>query len=465
MLAAVLLAALTGFMTAKLGSFQHQLKALLIVVAGIAVVVAALRPELGLVILVVLTPFEFHFYGTGTEEVLVVAMALVMVWRIRASAIPAWVSVGGLVLVFGSFIAAIAAQNQTAALWGGIRWLCAIIILFVALSILRERRDASRRMVDILTGSALVVVFFAFAQKAGIYAIVGEPYISDHPSSFFSYYTNYAGYAAMIAILATGEVLAALGERKTARAAIYSAALVFILTGVAISASRGGLLALAGGWLMLLLLNVRRGPVVVQAVVILATFSVAGYLATPRSTIVTIQNRFASPLGSLAEDKTRFAVQKVGEQGLARYPLGLGFGNFPNYLRSHLHNAQIQLAFTHAQNTPVQIGLDAGWLGLVGFLMLFVWPIGLVLARGGGGPSTVRASAFAAALVGFMAQGLEDYLFYEMAFLILVVAMVWGTIHALSVDRQAREPLTQAGEPLRRGDARGAIRRLSLRRA
>ncbi len=444
MLASVLVAVLTGLITAKLGSFQHQLKALLIVVAGIAVVVAALRPDLGLVILVALMPFEFHFYGTGTDEVLIVAMALVLVWRIRASAIPAWVSVGGLALVLGSFIAAIAAQNQTLALWGGIRWLCAIIVLFVALSILRERRDASRRMVDILTGSAVVVVFFAFTQKAGIYTIVGKPYISGHPSSFFSYYTNYAGYAAMIAILATGEVLVALGERKATRTAIYSAALVFLLTGIAISASRGGLLALAGGWLLLLVLNVRRGPVIVQAIVILAIFTVAGYLATPRSTIVTIQNRFATPLGSLAEDKTRFAVQKVGEQGLERYPLGLGFGNFPDYLRSHLHNAQIQLAFTHAQNTPVQIGLDAGWLGLTAFLMLFVWPVGLVLARGGGGSSTVRASGFAAALVGFMAQGLEDYLFYEMAFLILIVAMVWGTIHALSVDGQAGSRLLRA---------------------
>ena len=66
--------------------------------------------------------------------------------------------------------------------------------------------------------------------------------------------------------------------------------------------------------------------------------------------------------------------------------------------------------------------------------MLWGYPITLVLARGGGGSSAVRASAFAAALGGFMAQGLYDYLFYEIAFLVFFVVLVWGAIHALSVD-------------------------------
>jgi len=433
-LAAVLLSALAGLMTVKLGSLQHQLKALLIVLAPIAMVVAALRPEVGLVIVMALAPIEFHFYGTGSDELLLVAMSLVLVWRIQARAIPAWVAVGGLSLVLGSFVAAIGAASKTTALWGGARWLSAIIVLFAALSILRERSDASRRMADIFTGSAVVVVVFAFAQKAGINAIVGAPYTAGHPSSFFAYYTNYAGYVAMAAIVATGEVLAALLERRSARAATYGAALVFILTGVAISASRGGLLALGAGWLMLLVLNIRRGSILAQAIVVLAVFVAAGYLATPHSTLVTLQQRLATPLGSQSEDKQRFALQKAGEHALTQYPAGLGFGNFADYLRRNVRSAKIPEAFAHAQNTPVQIGLDAGWFGLAGFLMLFVWPVGLVLVRRSAGPSTVRASAFAAALAGFMAQGLYDYLFFEIAFLIFVVAMVWGTIHALSVE-------------------------------
>ena len=38
-----------------------------------------------------------------------------------------------------------------------------------------------------------------------------------------------------------------------------------------------------------------------------------------------------------------------------------------------------------------------------------------------------------------MAQGLFDYLFYEIDFLIFFLVLVWGVIHALSVDREVAE--------------------------
>jgi O-antigen ligase len=433
---AVTLSALAGIAMVRLGSTQRELKALLIIAAGVAMVVAALRPDVGLMMLLILMPFEFHFSGTGTNEVVIIAMSVVVAWRIQASAIPTWAFTGGFALVFGSFASAIGAQNQTSALWGGVRWLSAIIILFAAISVFRGRRDASRRMIDIFTGSAVVVVIFALLQKQGVYALVGSPYFSGHPNSFFGIYTVYAGYAAMAAVLATGEVVIAFSERYTLRASFYSGALVLILIGIAISTSRGGLLALGAGWLLLLVLNIRRGKILIQAFVILAIFLGASYLATPHSTVVTIQQRLSVQRSADVEDKTRFALQKAGERALGGNPLGLGYGNFPIYLRSHVHSAFIQMAFDHAHETPVEIGLDAGWIGLVGFLILWGWPIGRVLRYGSGGSSVVRASAFAAALGGFMAQGLFDYLFYEIDVLIFFLAMVWGVIHALSVDEE-----------------------------
>jgi O-antigen ligase len=438
-LVAVILSALLGIFMVKLGTVQRELKAVLIMAAGIAMLVAVLRPDIGLVMLLVLAPFEFHFSGTGTDEALIVALALVLVWRIRGSLIPAWVAVGGFALVLGSFAAAPGARDQTLALWGGFRWLAGLIILFVALDIFRNRSDASRRMVDIFTASAVVVVFFAYVQRAGIHTLVGAPFIADKPQSFFSYYTNYAGYVAMAAILATGEVLITFRERDWSRATKYGLALMFILSGLVISSSRGGLLALGAGWLLLLVLNVRRGSIVLQAAIILAIFVGGAYIVTPHAAITSLNQRLSTPLGSKVEDKQRFAVQKAGEQGLREFPLGLGYGNAPFYLRNHVHSVYVKQAFSHAQETFVQIGLDAGWLGLGGFVLLFLWPMGLVLKHGGGGSSAVRASAFAAALGGFLAQGLYDYLFYEISFIVFVLAMVWGTIHALSVDEESSE--------------------------
>lgn len=443
--AAIALGAVTGVVMIRLGTVQRELKAILIIVACVAMVVAALRPRIGLAMLLVLMPFEFHFSGTGTDEVLIVAIALVVVWRIRGRAIPAWASIGGLSLVLGSLIAAVGAQDREVALWGALRWLSAIVILFAAIGLMRDRPRASRQMVDIFTGSALVVVVFAFTQKEGINTLVGPPYFTGHPNSFFGVYTVYAGYVAIAAILATGELLIAMRERNTRRGSFYAFALVFILIGAAISTSRGGLLSIAVGWLLLLLLNVRRGRVVVQALAVFAIFAGATYFATPHSTVLTLEQRFSVQRSTSAEERTRFALQKAGVQALGERPLGLGYGNFPFYLRDRVHSAYIQKVFAHAHETLVQIGLDAGWLGLFGFMLLWAWPLMLVVTRGGGGSSTVRASACAAALGGFVAQGLFDYLFYEVNVLIFFVVLVWGTIHALSVDRTARLQGTALG--------------------
>lgn len=434
---AILLSGALGIILVRLGTVQRDLKAILIIVTALAMVTAALRPEIGLVMLMVLMPFEFSFSGTGTDEVLIVAMALVLAWRIRGTLIPGWVSMSAGAIVLGSFIAAIGANDRTAALWGGVRWLCAVVLLFVALSLLRDRNDASRRMVNIFLGSAVVVIVFGFAQQAGIHVLVHASFTgAAHPSSFFGYYTNYADYVAIAAILATGEVLSSIEDGRSGRAAICGAVLVLVLVGLAISASRGGLLALGVGWLFLIMLNIRRGSTVARVLAIIAAFVVAGYLATPHSTLVKIENRFAKPLGSQQEDKIRFSLQAAGEHALWQHPLGLGYANFADYLRSSVRGLDIPHVEAHAQSTPIQMGLDAGWLGGAGFLIIVIWPIGLVLVHRARGSSTVRASAFAASLGGFMAQNLFDYMFFEIAFLIFVLGLVWGTIHALSIDEE-----------------------------
>jgi O-antigen ligase len=431
-LLAVVLALMVGLATAKLGSFQHQLKALIIVAAGLTVIVAALRPEVGLVVLLALMPLRLAFSGTSSDQVLLLSLAAVLVWRIRIRAVPTWALVGGVALVAGSFLAAVGSHNRSIALEGAFDWLGAIVILFVALSVLYRRRDASQRMVDIFLSSAVIVVIFGFLQKAGIDVIVGAPFTRSVPNSFLAFYTVYAGYLAMAATLATGEIVVALDQRRVARACIFGAALVVMLAALTSTTSRGGLIALAAGWVMLLVLNIQRVSIFARVIVILAIFAAAGYAVTPESTIATLEHRIAASNGRLGEDQTRSALHKAGEEALEKFPVGLGYGNFSYYLRSNVHNSKIGQAFFHAHETPVQVGLDAGWLGLAGFLTLWATPIIMVMRRRRGGASVVRATTCAAALTGLMAQGLYDYLFYDLAFLVFFVVMVWGVIHALS---------------------------------
>jgi hypothetical protein len=161
----------------------------------------------------------------------------------------------------------------------------------------------------------------------------------------------------------------------------------------------------------------------VRALALLAVLAVVGYAATPSQTRVRILTRFSAPLGSQTEDQQRFALQQIGLNSLKHNPLGIGYNNFRFYLANH-PTTGISQVFTHSHRLPVQIGLDAGWLGLAGFLVLFVGSFACAIRAGPW--RGIRNIACAAALGGFMAQGLFDYLFFDISLVAYFLAMVWG---------------------------------------
>jgi len=441
-LLSALLAGMVGVILFKVGTPQHQLKTGLAVLAVAALAVVALRPALGLGLVVAALPFEFTVQHLGTNEVLIFGAAAVLMWHIKTRDVPWWVALGAFGLVLGSLLSVIGARNQGSALWGATRWFAVLILLFAAFSILRERPDANRRLMDIITCSAVVCVGFAYLQRAGIYFIVGPPYIQGLISSTFGYYTVYGGFVGMAAVLATGEALQSFANQERLRGFAYSTALTVTLLGVAASLSRGAILVVGGGWLVLLLMNIRRTPMLGRGIVLIAVFVVVGYIATPTHTRNAFLNRFSQPLGSQIEDQQRFALESAGRHALANNPLGLGYGNFSYYLNGHPAPG-ILTPFFHSHQLPTQVGLDAGWLGLAGFLLLFAGAIfSAIRADGSGG---IRNTAFAAALCGLMAQGLFDYLFYEIAALALWVVLVFGATHG--VGRRRGPSLTSTSTP------------------
>jgi O-antigen ligase len=431
LLLALALSTATGLVVVRLESFQHQLKAVLIVLAILTVVLSALRPRAGLLVLLALSPFELGFYGTNSNEVLLLSLATVLALRIRVATIPSWMWGGTIALVGGSFLASVGAHNPGVALEGALHWAAAALLLLVATTVLAARKDATHVASTVITVTAVIVAAFGFLQKAGIDAIVGAPFNAGLPNSFFSYYTVYAGFLALAGTLTTGEIVIALDGRRYVRACLLGGALVVMLAALAESTARGGIVALAAGWLLLLVLNRRRGSVLGRVVIVLVVLSAVGYAVIPHSTILTLEHRFATSNGSLGEDQTRFAVQAAGLRALKGSPFGLGYGNFSSFVKNDVHNSHIQIAFFHAHETFIQIGLDAGWIGLAGFLLLIGAPLLSVLRHSREGPSAVRATAFAAALVGFLAQGLYDYLFYDLAFIIFFMVLIWGITHAL----------------------------------
>lgn len=433
---ALALAGIGGLAIARLGNPDNQLKAILLLIALGAIAVAVLNPLLSLAMLIALVPFEFPVTiggtVTGTNELLIFGLSVVLAWRISAHAIPTWAGVGGLAVILGSVASAVVAFNPGEAIWGAARWTAALIAFFAAFSILRNRADAGRKLMDLWCGAAVIVTLGALAQKAGINAIVGPPFFADKVDSFFDYYTHYAAYVAMSALLATGEVVHCWTSRQVRRATIYSGVLVFVLLGVAVSLSRGALLSLGAGWLVLLVLAARRGPVLARVSIVLAVFVGAAVLATPSQTRVQFVQRFQTRKSASGDDLQRAALQHAGLVALRHSPLGLGYGNFAHYQALHVHSEVLTQNFFHSHRLPEQMGLDAGWLGGLGFLMLVLSPFALAIRAWARRIGTVRGAAYAAAMAGFLAQGLYDYMYDEIAFLILTLALVYGAWHELA---------------------------------
>ena len=424
-LLSAVLAVLVGLALHRLGTPQRQLKAILGIVALVVLIAAALRPRFALGLVVAFLPFEYSASGIRSPEVLIFSAAAILVWRIRSRRVPWWITIGSFALVAGSLLSVIHASNQGSALWGAARWLGALILLAAGFSILRDRPDANRRLMDIMTCSALVVVGFAFLQRAGIYTIVKAPVVPGLVDSTLGYYTVYGGFVGMAAVLATGETLHCLAHGLRLRGIAYGIALMIILLGVAISLSRGALLCVGTGWLVLVVLNLGRASIVARGLLLIAIFVVAGYFATPPVTRTRLINRLATngSIGFQNEDQQRFELQQVGRTALAKHPLGLGYGNFSNYLGAHPAPG-INIQFFHSHQLLTQVGLDAGWLGLAGFLVLFLGSLASAIRAGPRG--RIRNVAFAAALCGLMAQGLFDYLFYEIAMLAVWVTLIFG---------------------------------------
>ncbi len=432
-------AGVAGLALVRMGTVDNQLKLVLLGVASVGISCAAVRPRFGFLLVVVMLPFQYHVKAAGvmigTNELVLIGLALVLAPRIRWPAVPGWFVYGGAALILGSFASVVLADDPGSAAWGAVRWTAVILLAWAAFGVFGEEERGQQRFVDLLCGAAVLVVFFAILQRVGIYAVAGKPYYVELPDSTFGYYTVYAGFIALAATLAVGELLTAIPRGKPGRVTLYGFVIAVCVAGIGVSLSRGGLLALAAGLISLTVLQLSRGSVAIKLAVVLVATAGIGVAATPRSARDQFQARFKDQRqGQQQDDRIRFAYQKAGRTALAHSPLGIGYGNFSDYVGRNAVNAQTKDQAFHSHNTFVQIGVEAGWVGLVGFLALIGVPLWRALRLSAKRMLSPRTAAFAAALIGILAQGLFDYLFHEIAILAFFVAVVWGLTRLLERD-------------------------------
>lgn len=186
-----------------------------------------------------------------------------------------------------------------------------------------------------------------------------------------------------------------------------------MLAALAVSLSRGGLLAFVGSLVILLFWRpARRGAVLVAAVFVALTLAGANpVLGTPQFQVVTQRLESIRYTGAGTGD-ARTEIWKATPKIIADHPvLGVGAGNYPVVSRRYGLVSPGGDSFVHAHNLALTFGAERGLLGL----LALAWgaaALTIILVQAcvhSRGTSKSLAFGVATALTGFALKGVVDY--------------------------------------------------------
>lgn len=235
-----------------------------------------------------------------------------------------------------------------------------------------------------------------------------------------------------------------------------------IFAGLALSLSRGGLLAVAGALAVMVTWAPVRRAVVVAGLVVVA-FAIAGQNPIGEvQQVQTLSERVSSISYSARGVDPRFGIWERTPDIVADHPLfGVSMNGFPAVGGQYGLLGPDQTPYAHAHNIPLTIAAELGLLGLAAFTWLVVQVVRVLgrAYREGARSNRGLTTAVAAALVALALQGMVDYPLRLNA-IVAVVFVLTGCAVVLS--RRQEEPGVEpppAGPApeLRRPDQRRAV--------
>jgi putative inorganic carbon (HCO3(-)) transporter len=202
-----------------------------------------------------------------------------------------------------------------------------------------------------------------------------------------------------------------------------------ILMGIVLSLSRGGLLAAAGGILVLLGWRPVRRAALVAAVVILAfgTFSAAPLPGSQYVQLVTNRIESVRYTGAATGDFRRELWATTPAIIGDNLVLGIGPGSYPNVSQRYgLVDPNQGDAVEHAHSVYLTVAAETGLLGIVALFLLAVRLPGLLIAacRRNAGWDRGLAFAVAGGLTAFSVQGLVDHTLWSNTIAALVAILL-----------------------------------------
>jgi O-antigen ligase len=256
----------------------------------------------------------------------------------------------------------------------------------------------------------------------------------DHPNTL----------ATFLALGLPGALVLGLAGRVAARPLLLGA---FALTfaGLALSLSRGGLLAVAGALGVMLIWPPFRRFVLV--LVLVATgFAVVN--ANPFGDIQqvnTVQERISSVGYSARQVDPRFAVWDKSPEIIAEHPFfGVGAVNFSEIAPSYgLTGLGQNETYEHAHNIPLTVFAELGIIGISALVWIAVALAKVVVTayRRTSGVDRGLACALGAALVAVTVQGMVDYTLRSNVVVALLFVLAGCAVVLSRADRPAAETL------------------------
>jgi O-antigen ligase/cytochrome c-type biogenesis protein CcmH/NrfG len=288
-------------------------------------------------------------------------------------------------------------------------------------------------LATVAVGSSLYAAYQYFSGFNTVWHFQRPPQYARRGSGTFFNPNNFAGYVAVLLPMMVAIVMAARVSITTRFLAGY-AALMF-LVGLAVSASRGGLLAAGGGLLALIFLLVRQRPFRMPALILLAVLLLGSFIVLSQATLT--QKRFQDLQHVVAGEDARVLLwQSADEMWRDHFWLGVGPGHydavFPQYRPDILQQRKPYFVHNEYLNTLADYGLAGALLvllaiGAAEYAFRYGWK---GLRRDGADLDGVRSNRLAlllgasAGVTAALIHAFFDYNFHMPAYVMLVVFFV-----------------------------------------
>jgi O-antigen ligase len=426
---------------------------LLVLALGV-LAMAGLRVAFLLMVLALAFPFRsqalFEGFDLHTTYVLIPLVAILAAVQLSYGKVrlPRGLLPPLLVMLLGGVIAALAGPDpggSLARLFFGLG--VPMLVGLVAAAVIRPQRDIGA-LTNVLALALCGLGVIALAQMAGVAPGPFAPIFGDERVNGLFYHPNILG-----TYLAANLVLFAGIAAYRGKSGLY----LLVPIGIGVAAlvatlSRGPILGLVAGFLLVMVLLARRRPASVLVLVVIVPLILAFALPeAPSSQRAALTERFNQALEPDAEPG-RKAIWNAAEQQIAAHPLtGIGTLTFAETFTQTASTANVDQDVTHAHNIFLEGYLSLGPIGMVGLIWLVAGAVGnFWRASSRGDPESRKVAGFSLGAIGalfaIVISSMVDFPFWQLEMTSFAFLLI-GTGYAITRREPARAAQPEEAEP------------------